>query len=110
MDFTLLDGGMGQELIARSTNPPTALWATQVLLESPELVKAVHDDYFKAGADIATTNTYAIHHDRLEPYNLDHKFVELHQQACWLAAQARDEHGTGLVAGSLGPLGWSYCP
>jgi S-methylmethionine-dependent homocysteine/selenocysteine methylase len=110
MTFTLLDGGMGQELISRSTNPPTALWATQVLLESPELVKAVHDDYFRAGADIATTNTYAIHHDRLEPYNLDHRFAELHHQACHLAVQARDEYGKGLVAGSLGPLGWSYRP
>jgi S-methylmethionine-dependent homocysteine/selenocysteine methylase len=110
MDFTLLDGGMGQELIARSTKPPTALWATQVLLESPELVKAVHADYFKAGADIATTNTYAVHHDRLEPYNLDDKFAQLHHLACRLAVQARDEHGKGQVAGSLGPLGWSYRP
>lgn len=106
----LLDGGMGQELIARSPTPPTGLWATQVLLDFPELVKAVHDDYFQAGAEIATTNTYAIHHDRLEPYGLDDKFADLQHQACTLAVKARDEHGGGLVAGSLGPLGWSYRP
>lgn len=110
MKLTLLDGGMGQELIARSQKKPTALWSTQVLIDSPELIKAVHDDYFKAGADVATTNTYAIHHDRLEPYGVDDKFASLHKQACVLAAQSRDEHGAGLVAGSLGPTGWSYRP
>ncbi len=110
MNIILLDGGMGQELIARSNKAPTGLWSTQVMLETPELVKAVHDEYFGAGADIATTNTYAIHHDRLIPFGIDDKFADLHHQACSLALKARDEHGSGLVAGSLGPLGWSYRP
>jgi len=110
MNVTLLDGGMGQELIARSTAKATGLWATQVLLDSPEIVKAVHDDYFSVGAEVATTNTYAIHHDRLEPFGLDDKFADLHRLACELAVRSRDEHGSGLVAGALGPTGWSYRP
>ena len=110
MNILLLDGGMGQELIARSNKAPTGLWSTQVLLETPELVKAVHADYFKAGADVATTNTYAVHHDRLIPFGIDETFADLHHKACRLAIEARDEHGSGLVAGSLGPLGWSYRP
>ncbi len=110
MNVTLLDGGMGQELIARSSAKATGLWATQVLLDSPEIVKAVHDDYFRVGAEVATTNTYAIHHDRLEPFGLDDKFADLHRLACELAVRSRDEHGSGLVAGALGPTGWSYRP
>lgn len=48
--ITILDGGMGQELIVRSAQEPTRLWATQVMIDTPELVRAVHDDFFAAGA------------------------------------------------------------
>ena len=46
--ITILDGGVGQELIARNVAEPTPLWATKVLIEQPELVRAVHDDFFAA--------------------------------------------------------------
>ena len=62
--ITILDGGMGQELLARTGAKPTGLWATQVMIDPPEAVSAVHDSFFAAGAEIATTNTYAIHRDR----------------------------------------------
>ncbi len=107
---TILDGGMGQELLHRTGAKPTPLWSAQVLHDHPEAVRAVHDDYFAAGAEIATTNTYSVLHDRLEAAGLDHLFAELHARACGLAADARDANGGGRVAGSLGPLGWSYCP
>jgi len=110
MPIAILDGGMGQELLARSPGKPTGLWATQVLLDAPGLVRAVHDDYFAAGADIATTNTYAVHRDRLAPFGLEDRFEVLHRQACEIAVSARDANGSGRVAGSLGPIGWSYRP
>ena len=47
--ITLLDGGMGQELIARSGRAPTSLWATQVMLDQPELVRDIHADQFRQG-------------------------------------------------------------
>ena len=72
--ITLLDGGMGQELVARSGDAPTPLWATRVMLDHPGMVQAIHADYFAAGATIATANTYAIHHDRLERFDLDDQF------------------------------------
>lgn len=110
MSITLLDGGMGQELMARSSAKPTPLWSTQVLMDAPDVVRAVHDDYFSAGADIATTNSYAIHRDRLRPLGLEDRFEDLHRRACELAVSARDRHGCGLVAGSMGPTGGSYRP
>ena len=70
--ITLLDGGMGQELLARTGDTPTPLWATRVMIDHPDVVCAIHGDYFAAGATIATTNSYAIHHDRLERFDLDH--------------------------------------
>ena len=53
----ILDGGMGQELVKRA-GKATDLWSMQALLDSPDMVRAVHDEYFSAGAQIATTNTY----------------------------------------------------
>ena len=108
MTVTILDGGMGQELVKRSVETPTPLWATQLMIDSPNMVGEVHDDYFAAGADICTTNTYAIHHDRLLKSGKDEEFIHLHQTACRVAVESRDRFGSGLVAGSLGPLGWSY--
>lgn len=109
-DITLLDGGMGQELIARSGDAPTPLWATQVMMDHPGLVQAVHADYFRVGATVATANTYAIHHDRLQGFGLDHRFSALHAQALAEARAARDAFGSGRIAGSLGPLVASYRP
>ena len=108
--ITLLDGGMGQELVARSGDAPTPLWSTQVMIDHPGLVQAVHADYFAAGATVATTNTYAIHHDRLVKFGLDDRFEALHLQAVTEAKAARDAQGAGRIAGSLGPLVASYRP
>ncbi|WP_439123099.1 homocysteine S-methyltransferase family protein [Marivita sp.] len=108
MTPTILDGGMGQELVRRSGTSPTPLWATQVMIDMPHLVRDIHADYFAAGADIATTNTYATHHDRLAGTAFENKFKDLHRIALDMALEARDAHGSGLIAGSIGPLGASY--
>ena len=109
-DVTLLDGGLGQEILRRSGDRPTPLWSTQVMLEKPDVVRAVHESYFAAGAEIATANTYAVHRDRLARAGIEDRFAALHRTACQLAVAARDAHGRGQVAGSLGPLGASYRP
>ncbi len=106
--ITLLDGGMGQELVARSGNASSPLWATQVMMDHPGMVGAVHADYFAAGATIATTNTYAIHHDRLLKQGMDHLFHDLHRNALAEAHAARKAHGSGRIAGAMGPLVASY--
>jgi S-methylmethionine-dependent homocysteine/selenocysteine methylase len=110
MQITLLDGGMGQELVARSGDTPTPLWATRVMIDHPGLVKAIHDDYFAAGASVATTNTYNILHDRLEGVGLDALYHALHLRALTEAHEARAQAGRGMIAGSMGPLGESYRP
>ena len=110
MAITLLDGGMGQELIHRAGDRPTPLWSTQVMRAHPGLVAQVHGDYFTAGAQIATTNTYAIHRDRLVPEGLEHLFADLHAAAIAEARAAREAHGAGRIAGSVGPLRGSYRP
>jgi len=114
--ITILDGGMGQELIHRYGKPPTPLWSTHVMMQQPDLVGDIHDDYFASGAQVATTNTYAIHRDRMIRHdaangtNLKDDFVAMHEKACVIASQSRDKNKGGQIAGSLGPLGFSYRP
>lgn len=108
--ITILDGGMGQEIVRRYGELNKAMWGIGVMAESPEIVRAVHDDYFAAGAEIATTNTYNIHRDRFVRDGVEDQFDKLNKLGCRLAAEARDAHGAGLVAGGIGPLGGSYRP
>jgi S-methylmethionine-dependent homocysteine/selenocysteine methylase len=117
MDITLLDGGMGQELVHRAGDRPTPLWSTAVMMEQPDLVGQVHDDYFAAGATVATTNTYAVHRDRLirAGNGLEGQFAGLHRVALDQALAARRRAGGGVnpalrIAGSIGPLVASYRP
>lgn len=109
-DITLLDGGMGQELVNRSGDTPTPLWGTQVMVDHPGMVEAIHSDYFDAGATIATTNTYALHKDRLDGTPLDGRQADLVAQALAEAAAARKGRPGTRIAGSIGPLVASYRP
>jgi len=102
--ITLLDGGMGQELVRRSGDVPTPLWSTQVMIDHPGLVADVHRDFTAAGATVATTNTYAILRDRLVGHPLAPRFADLHAMAIAEARMSKP----GRIAGALGPLGASY--
>lgn len=109
-NITLLDGSIGQELVKRDKGPATNLWSTSVMMEKPELVRGVHDDYFAAGASVATTNTYAVHLNRLERAGIAEKQGELMSIGVDQAVAARDAHGSGRVAGAMGPLLATYRP
>ncbi|WP_170427420.1 homocysteine S-methyltransferase family protein [Ruegeria arenilitoris] len=108
-DITLLDGSIGQELVKRSGDRATPLWSTRVMMDYPDLVGDVHADYFRRGATVATTNTYAVHRSRLERVGLEDQLADLIGVAVSQACQARDG-GKGRVAGALGPLLASYRP
>jgi len=117
-DITLLDGGMGQELIARSGKPPSPRWSTQVMIDMPGLVSEVHSAYADVGAKVATTNSYAIHRDRLRGGANNHyaatgaELPDIEDQLTDLLDAALDEadgvRDRSRVAGSIGPLGASY--
>ena len=110
-EIILLDGGMGQELIARSSQPASPLWSAKVLLDEPQLVAAVHRDYIDAGATLLTLNTYAVTPQRLAAQGREELFETLQAQACDILTHARDESGRDVaIAGCLPPLVASYHP
>jgi S-methylmethionine-dependent homocysteine/selenocysteine methylase len=110
-EIVLLDGGMGQELIARSSQPASPLWSAKVLVDEPHLVAAVHRDYIEAGATVLTLNTYAVTPQRLAAQGREDLFEPLQAQACALVTRVRDESGRDVaIAGCLPPLVASYHP
>lgn len=109
--ITLMDGGMGQELLRRWNQPPTPLWSARVMMDAPELVQQLHLDFIRAGARMITVNAYSVTRCRLEPQGAGELFGKLQQLACDLANRARDASGVDVtIAGCLPPLKWSYRP
>lgn len=117
-DITLLDGGMGQELIKRSGKPASPLWSTQILIDTPQIVSDVHRVYCDAGASVSTTNSYALHRDRLKGGSSNHyasgdmELPDLTGELGNLLSAALDVtdpvRDRSRIAGSIGPLGASY--
>ena len=107
-EITLLDGGLGQELVHRSGDKPTPLWSTQVMIDHPGLVEEVHRDFYAAGATMIATNTYALHHDRLATAGLNIPLPTLLNAALSEASAARAAYPGGRILGSIGPLIASY--
>lgn len=110
--IALLDGGMGQELIRRSGLPPTPIWATRVLLDSPELVETLHIDFIRAGAKVISLNNYTATPTRLARDASVELFEPIHKEAIQVAHVAREKSGVeGIqISGCLPPLVASYKP
>jgi 5-methyltetrahydrofolate--homocysteine methyltransferase len=72
-------------------------------LTRPEIVLDIHRQYFAAGADIATTNTFTATSIGQADYGLEAHVRDMNVEGARLARQAADEVG-GFVAGSVGPL------
>jgi 5-methyltetrahydrofolate--homocysteine methyltransferase len=69
----------------------------------PEVVADIHRQYFAAGADIATTNTFTATSIGQADYGLESHVREMNLQGARLAREAADEVA-GFVGGSVGPL------
>ena len=108
--ITLLDGGMGQELLKRSSKDITPLWSTQVMIDEPDIVRDVHIDYIFAGARVITLNAYTMTPERLARDGQIEDFETLQVAAINAAISAREAAGIPEVkiAGCLPPLVASY--
>lgn len=107
--ITILDGGMGEELIRRSGAEGTDLWSARALIDAPDDVIDTHRDYIRAGAHIITTNSYSSVPSYLAKQALEHRYIELTTLAGQLARSAADGVDKAVrVAGGLPPLDESY--
>lgn len=108
----ILDGGMGTELFRRGVNTHLPIWSAQALIENPEVVRAIHSDYIRAGAEIITTNTFRTTTRALGKKGFSDHAEELTSLAVDLAKQARDQSANEeiWIAGSVAPLEDCYEP
>ncbi|MFC0561547.1 homocysteine S-methyltransferase [Halalkalibacter alkalisediminis] len=112
----ILDGAMATELESYGCHLNDRLWSAKILLENPELIKKVHLDYFKAGADCAITASYQAtvegYMERgltvAEATDLIEKSVQITIEArdeFWASVGNRSNRPKPLVAASVGPYG-----
>lgn len=110
--ITLLDGGMGRELKRIGAPFRQPEWSALALIEAPDFVNRAHQAFVDAGAEVITTNSYALVPFHLGEERFAAKGAALADQAGRIARAVADDAGVGrvAVAGSLPPLFGSYRP
>ncbi len=75
----------------------------------PDVVAAIHREYFEAGSDAVETNTFGCNWANLAEYGIEDRIYELAHAGARIARQVADEYATAagdgprFVLGSLGP-------
>ena len=106
----VLDGGMGQELLARGVETSGTLWSANALLQEKyhELLLNTHLDFINSGAEIIVTTTFTTRRLRLRDNGVEDKFEYLNTKAGEIAKKAKDLNPHVLVAGGLPPQYLTY--
>ena len=106
----VLDGGMGQELLARGVEANGTLWSANALLQEKyhQLLLDTHLDFINSGAEIIVTTTFTTRRMRLRDNGVEDKFEYLNTKAGEIAKKAKDLNPHVLVAGGLPPQYLTY--
>ena len=114
--FVMLDGGLATEMEKRGAVLDDALWSAKMLIDAPEMIRQVHADFFKAGADVVATSTYQASFDGFGRAGYRHGQAErlmrlsvdlalLARETFWSYHDNRINRLRPLVAASIGPFG-----
>jgi len=106
-DVVVSDGATGTNLINRGL--PKGKTAEHLVLENPDVIQALHNDFIQSGADIILTSTFGGSRIRLQHAGLEKEFERVNTQGVQIAKKAT-EGSKVLIAGSIGPLGQMLKP
>lgn len=95
------DGAMGTMLYAKGVFINRCF--DELNISSPQLVKAVHEEYIAAGAEIIETNTYGANQFKLMPHGFEEQLRKINIAGVALAREVAGD--SAFVAGAVGPLG-----
>jgi methionine synthase / methylenetetrahydrofolate reductase(NADPH) len=95
------DGAMGTQLYARGVFINRCF--DELNLSAPDMVRQIHREYVKAGAEIVETNTFGATRPRLSSFGVGEKLAEINRAAVRLAREAAGDEA--FVAAAVGPLG-----
>ena len=99
----ILDGATGTELQRRGAPMDDDAWCAVATATHPDQLRAIHEDYIRAGADIVTANTFASARHLLERAGIGERTAELQRLAVRLAREAVARPGTRSGAWSPWP-------
>lgn len=115
-NFVMLDGGLATEMEKHGADLDHDLWSAKMLIDAPEMIRRVHTDFLKSGADVIATATYQASFDgfakagygqaqaeRLMRLSVD--LAVLARQTFWAHTENRVSRLRPLVALSIGPYG-----
>jgi methionine synthase I (cobalamin-dependent) len=100
----VIDGGMGSELEARGAPMDHDAWCALANLDAPDLVREIHEDYMRAGADVIIANTFPCNRIAMEAAGHGHRVEEMNRAAVDAAREARERAAAGrpvAIAGSM---------
>src|SRR5262245_35219361 len=97
----VVDGAMGTMLYAKGIYINRCY--DELNLSNPDLVREIHTEYIRAGADIIETNTFGATAHKLQQYGLEGSLHEINALAAKIAREAAGDRA--YVAGAIGPLG-----
>ena len=102
----ILDGGNGGELESSGAKMDKDLWAGKCAIDDPDKMLQVHEKYINAGADIITSNTYAITPISMKEYGYDQFTKAWNEESVKLALKAANHSKREIaVAGSVSTSG-----
>lgn len=97
----VFDGAMGTMLYGRGVFVNVCF--DELALRQPDLVRDIHREYVKAGAEILETNTFGANQFKLAHYGLADETERINTAAARIAREAAGSHAS--VVGAIGPLG-----
>ncbi len=107
-ELLLLDGPLGTRLQTYGFEVDRPGWSARALVEAPDLVRRIHQEYLDAGSRLLTANTFRTHQRNLDLWGQRGKARELTRFAVELARQVGGNRA--WVAGSIAPLEDCYSP
>ena len=99
----ILDGGTGTDIQRRGVPMSSSTWCAEANVSHPEVVRAVHEDYIRAGADVIIANTFATSALLFNALGRDSEMLEIDRAAVAIAKAAAKGHH-GAVAGSMSTM------
>ena len=114
-DIIILDGALGTELERQGYDVSGRLWSAKYLLENPQIIQDLQEDYVRAGSNIITTSSYQASIPAFVEAGLSlDKADDLLKETVFLAQAAvknvwqglsldEQQRSYPLIAGSVGP-------
>src|SRR4051812_10515588 len=101
--IVILDGGTGSDIQRRGVAMNGETWCAEANLSHPDIVRAVHRDYIRAGADVIIANTFATSPLLFDALGRRHDIASIDATAVRLAREVcRDTEAREVaVAGSF---------